>query len=86
MWRQAGANHRVGAPAAVIDVICTDDNLHRSRLATRARDIDGFPEPTWDDVVTRRDEWEDWQQDRLVLDTIEPLTQNVERALAYVRE
>jgi predicted kinase len=84
LWRRA-ARH-VGSPMAVIEVICTDDDLHRTRLATRARDIEGFPELTCDDVQARRDEWEEWNEDRLVLDSTESLTQNVECALTYVRE
>ena len=70
----------------VIEVICSDLQEHRSRLAGRVRNIDGFPEPTWDDVLTRRGEWEEWQEERLVLDSVEPLAANVDRAVAYIRD
>lgn len=84
MWRRAA--HNTDAPVTVIEVICSDPDLHRSRLANRVRDIDGFPEPTWDEVMACRDEWEEWTEERLVLDTIEALSHNVERALAYVQQ
>lgn len=82
MWRRAA--RRAGAPVRVIEVVCTDAEVHRRRLAGRVRTIDGFPEPTWDEVVARRDEWEAWQEERLVLDSTEPLAANADRALAYV--
>lgn len=83
MWRRA-ARH-AGEPVRVIEIVCSDVDLHRRRLADRVRGIDGFPEPSWDDVVARREEWEEWQEDRLLLDSIEPLADNVDRALAYVQ-
>ncbi|MEO6317597.1 MAG: ATP-binding protein [Acidimicrobiales bacterium] len=83
MWRQAATD--AGVPVRVIEVLCSDPELHRSRLATRVRTIDGFPEPTWDEVCARRSEWQEWQQERLVLDSIDPLADNVDRALAYLR-
>lgn len=84
MWHRAALNS--GAPVTVIEVICSDPDVHRSRLASRVRDIDGFPEPTWDDVTARQAAWEDLTEDRLVLDTTEALGHNVERALAYVQQ
>jgi predicted kinase len=82
-WRRAARG--AGAPRSVLEVVCSDTDLHRARLAARVRDIDGFPEPTWDDVIARRDEWEPWKEDRLLLDSAEPLADNVGRALAYVQ-
>lgn len=84
MWRGAAA--RAAVPARMIEVVCGDVEVHRRRLTNRRRTIDGYPEPTWDDVMERRDEWEEWQEDRLVLDSIEPLHDNVDRAIAYLRE
>ena len=43
-----------------------------------------FPEPTWDDVVRWRAETEPWSRDRLTLDSVRPLDENVELALAYL--
>jgi hypothetical protein len=83
MWRRAA--HNSGAPVAVIAVTCSDPDVHRRRLSSRVREIEGFPEPTWQEVGARRNEWEEWAEDHLVLDTVEPLNDNVDRALAYIR-
>ena len=75
-----------GVNLAVIECICSDSGLHRSRLAGRKRGLESFPEPTWKDVERRREEWAPWTIDRLVLDAIAPLESNVATALAYVAE
>ena len=82
MWRRAARN--AGESVAVIEVVCSDADVHRHRLTTRVRDIAGFREPTWDEVMARRDEWEEWTEDRLVLDTLDPMSDNVARAVAYL--
>ncbi len=48
------------------------------------RDIDGFPEPTWDDVLRRRAEWEPWVAKRLSVDSMCDLDVKVAEALAYL--
>jgi predicted kinase len=83
MWRQAAA--RTGAQRRVIEVVCSDEDEHRRRLAGRTRAIDGFPEPTWDDVRARRAEWEPWTEDHLVVDSTRPLEDTIAQTLTYLR-
>jgi predicted kinase len=68
----------------VIEVICSDDDVHRDRLARRVRDLPFVIEPTWNDVLTRRAESEPWEIDHLILDSIDDPAANLEKALAYV--
>jgi predicted kinase len=82
MWR--GAATRAGAALRVVEVICSDEGTHSDRLARRARDIDGFPEPSWEDVVRRKQEWEPWENEHLVVDSVRPLEVSVAEALAFV--
>ena len=82
MWREAAS--RTGAAMRVIEVVCSDEGTHRERLARRVRDIDGFPEPSWEDVVRRRDGWEPWGDEHLVVDSVRELEESVVEALAYV--
>jgi predicted kinase len=82
MWRRAAS--RTGAEMRVIEVVCSHEGTHRERLARRARNIVGFPEPSWEDVVHRRDEWEPWKVERLVVDSLRELDENVTEALAFV--
>jgi hypothetical protein len=65
-------------------VVCSDEALHRRRLAERERGLEPFPEPTWADILRQRDETEAWSTDRLVVDSVEEIEANVERALAYL--
>ncbi len=83
MWRQTAA--RAESALAIIEVICSDENLHRERLASRRRDIPGFQEPSWRDVQARRSEWEPWDEDRLVLDTVRGIDAMVADTLDYLR-
>jgi predicted kinase len=82
-WRQAAAS--VGDVPAVIEVVCSDEDLHRRRLAARRRTIPGFPDLSWADVQERRRTWEPWTGERLVIDTVGGLDATVADALAYLR-
>ncbi|GAB2451859.1 AAA family ATPase [Streptosporangium sandarakinum] len=82
-WR--GLARRRSVALRYIEVICSDRVLHRRRLDGRQRDIDGFVEPTWASVEARRANFYAWCEDRLVLDSIAPLTGNVQIAMAYLR-
>jgi predicted kinase len=81
-WRILAARHRV--LLRLIETVCSDEELHRSRLEHRHRDIEGFREPTWDEVMRRQEEVEPWFDERLVLDTVAPLGECVAAALDYV--
>jgi predicted kinase len=72
------------ADIRVLEVVCSDETAHRARLARRRRDLEPFSEPTWDDVVRWRAETEPWSRDRLTLDSVRPLDENVGLALAYL--
>ena len=81
-WRAIAAEHDV--PMRVIEVVCSSDDVHRGRLESRVRDLPGFDEPTWTDVMRRRREYEPWADERLVLDSLDELDDNIARAIAYV--
>ncbi len=84
MWRKAA--RRAKSPMRVIEVICTDADVHRNRLAGRRRFIDGFPEPSWQDVLARQRQWEPWTEERLTLDSTQPLEHNIGTALQYLTD
>jgi predicted kinase len=74
-----------GAPAVLIETICSDPRLHRQLLETRDRGIEGWIyEPTWQDVELRMLEYEPSDIERLVLDAVEPLEENRRAAVDYV--
>ncbi len=83
MWRDVA--QRTRSKLQIIEVVCSDESLHRLRLESRQRGIDGFPEPTWGQVLTRRAEYVPWRDERLVLDTVEDLSETLPKALAFLR-
>lgn len=67
--RQAWAEVARTARAALIEVevICSDSNMHRSRVEARASDIEGLRVPTWQQVQDRA--YERWDRAVLRVDT-----------------
>ncbi len=83
-WRRLA--ERTGSALRFIEVRCSDEEEHRRRLEGRARGIDGFPEPSWESVRARRAGFDCWRDDRLVLESMTSLADNVQLALAYLAE
>jgi hypothetical protein len=65
-------------------VRCSDEDEHRRRLAARIRNIEGSPEPTWDYMQATRAGFEDWSDERLVLDSVNARPDNLCRALQHL--
>jgi predicted kinase len=85
MWRQLAAKH--GAVFEIVECRCSDEALHRERLAARRRGLaPGFREPTWDDVEKRRTEYTPWTEPLLLVDAIVPRDANVDRVLAWLAQ
>jgi predicted kinase len=83
-WRRLA--RQTGSVLRFIEVRCSNEEEHRRRLESRVRGIAGFPEPTWESVQARRVEFDDWGDDRLVLDSMASRDDNARRALAHLRE
>ena len=80
---------RQGVPVKFLEVVCSDEELHRARLANRDRGLAHFAEPDWHAVEQSQDEWESWTGPsaavaRITLDSVQPLGVNVEQAIAFV--
>ncbi|MFF3601690.1 AAA family ATPase [Kitasatospora indigofera] len=81
-WRSLAS--RRGVPVVFIEVVCSDPAVHCRRLEGRSREIDGFYEPTWEVVERRQEEFAPWVDDRLVLDSVIDLSQNIATALGFL--
>jgi len=79
-WSQVATGN--GVPIRWLEVRCSDPAVHRARLAARGTRYEGFTEPTWEQVQTRR--IEPWTHERLVLDSMRPLSELLETAMTYV--
>ena len=80
-WRQLSAQY--AAHYRVIECICSDETLHRSRLKGRKRNIPGWHELEWAEVVRVKGYYLPWEGERLVLDMINPFSENFLKARAY---
>ena len=82
MWRSLA--HEFDADWLVIECICSDARLHQERMSGRARNIPDWPELAWTEVERVRSYFERWEEDRLILDSLEPVARNLEKAIRYV--
>ena len=69
---------------AVVECVCSDAAVHRSRLERRDRGLAPFPEPTWADVQQIARDWVPWELERLVVDAIDDLEANLAAVRAWV--
>jgi predicted kinase len=81
-WTEIAAAH--GAPVFVIECMCSDVEVHRSRIEGRVRAIPGWNELDWTFVERSRTSYEPLAGDKLVLDAVDPFADNLARVRAYL--
>ncbi len=84
MWRELARKH--GVQLQIIECRCSDEALHRARLAGRRRGLVGFSEPTWDDVQRRRLAYTPWGEPLLALEAAAPVDSNVSAAVTWLKK
>jgi len=67
MWRDTA--HRHAVPLTFIEVVCSDPQVHQTRVEQRVRGIPHMPEVSWADIAARRAEYETWTGPRILLDS-----------------
>lgn len=82
LWRRTVAQFSAGL--FLVECICSDEVIHRARIEGRARGIPGWHEVGWDHVERMRVEFPPLTQDRLTVDAIEPVQDNIRRVLDYI--
>ncbi|MBZ2194960.1 AAA family ATPase [Occultella gossypii] len=73
-WRSTAARH--GADLRVIECVCSDLTVHRSRVVGRVRGIPGWHEIDWAHVERMRAEFPALGGERLTLDAVLPVDRN----------
>ncbi len=81
MWRNLSLRHQ--ARLVVIECV-VDNDIHQQRIENRVRNMHGLPEVRWEDVEIQRQDYQPWEQERLVLDTSSDPESNLVRALDYI--
>lgn len=70
----SGLAHRYGAAFFVIECICSDVGLHRQRTEGRRREIPGWYELSWPEVLKVRERYVALDGRKLVIDTVQPIS------------
>lgn len=65
--------------------VCGDENVHRARLESRQRGIEGWPELEWSDVERVALRFEPWLDEHITLDAVNALEDNLAAAAAFIR-
>lgn len=69
----------------MIECICSDEAAHRKQLEERQPGIPGWHELDWSEVVRVKAYYAPWDEERLLLDAVNPLEENIAATLAYLR-
>jgi hypothetical protein len=81
-WAAIATHH--DAPLRVIECVCSDIDVHRSRVVGRIRAIPGWNELDWKFVANARTTSAPLAGEKLVLDACDPLLDNLAHARSYV--
>jgi len=82
-WRELADLYQ--AQWCVIECVCSDEAAHRARLAVRERGIPGWHELDWSEVECVKAYYAEWKDERLIVDAVSPLAENIKAVLAYVQ-
>lgn len=83
-WRELAQKYQ--AKWIVIECICSDEKVHRQRLLERQRDIPGWHELTWAEVERVKGYYVTWNEERLVIDSIQSLEKNCDLTINYINQ
>jgi predicted kinase len=81
-WKQLAVEY--DAEWRVIECVCSDESLHRTRMKVRQRNIPGWHELDWSEVERVKAYYLPWEEDRLILNAVEPLEGNLKRIFEYL--
>ncbi|MGN6126281.1 MAG: AAA family ATPase [Humibacter sp.] len=86
-WRDLAA--RADVQLRVIEVACSDPDLHRERLEKRVHNLPHVEETSWRAVEQSLEDYQEWKGEcaelpRITLDTVNPLGQNVDAAVRFI--
>lgn len=81
-WGRLAAEH--GAELRVIECVCSDVELHRTRVEGRKRNIPNWHEIDWEHVENMRANFPSLTVDRLTVDAVDPLEANLDRVREYL--
>lgn len=75
---------RYGATLSVVECVCSDEEVHRTRVDGRRRGIPGWYELDWDQVRAGRSHYRPLAHPKVVLDAIDDLNDNLNTAMSFI--
>lgn len=81
-WARLAERH--SALFAVIECVCSDIDIHRSRVDGRHRDIPGWYELNWERVERARQLYEPLSEPKVVVDAVNPPEGNLDRVMRHM--
>jgi predicted kinase len=81
-WKSLAEEY--GAAFHVVECTCSDVELHRTRVETRKRGIPGWHEIDWDHAQAMKVEHPPLPVEKLVVDAVNPLEDNLQAILDYL--
>jgi predicted kinase len=82
-WRRLAQTYQ--AEWRVIECICSDEATQRDRMNVRQRGIPGWHELDWSEVERVKAYYAPWAEERLILDAVNPVADNIAAARRYLR-
>jgi hypothetical protein len=82
LWHEMA--EQFSARLLLVECICSDETVHRARIEGRVRGIPGWHEVGWDHVERMRAEVTPLTADRLIVDAVRPVEDNLRLVLSYI--
>jgi predicted kinase len=82
-WRTLAQTYQ--AKWHVIECICSDEVIQRERMNVRQRHIPSWHELDWSEVERVKAYYAPWDEERLILDAVNSLEENITAALYFLR-
>ena len=81
-WSEIAAAH--GVPFCVVECVCSDVEIHKSRVVGRVRAIPGWNELDWKFVEMSRTAYEPLAVEKIVVDAVDPVAENLARVRRHL--
>lgn len=78
--------HLLNYDVKYIECICSIVEVHKERIQSRKRNIEGWYELVWEDVLNVQERFQPLFTDRLILDSVNDLSKNIAMAIEYVSQ
>jgi hypothetical protein len=82
IWQKL--SERFNANLLIIECIL-EPSIHKQRVKARVRNIPGIPEVTWGKVEKVKNDYLEWQEERLIIDTSVSKDQAFIQTLNYIK-